>query len=297
MSLKRKLARAWRRLTGPLPRLDFDAVMASPAFAAAANRYFYLGADLALVRLRSGETLYVDPQDEHVSANIIVHGYWEAEVHAVVMSLLKPGARVIEVGANVGYYTVTMAARVGPDGFVTALEANPRMVGLVRRSLRFNGLGARARVVEGAASDHAGTLEFITSRTNSGGGYVSIWDHTPYEDAVRLEVQALRLDNLGEDRVDLIRIDAEGSEAFILRGAERLLRANPEVVICMEWSVIQIGSRTSVADFLDWMSGLGFRFWRIGPSGELAPVSVVEMAGLEPCDVVAARRPPQRAPG
>lgn len=295
MSLKKKLARAWRRLTGPLPQPDFGAVIASPAFAAAAHRYFYLGPDLALARLRSGEVLYVDPQDEHVSANIIVHGYWEAGVHAVVMSLLAPGARVIEVGANVGYYTVTMASRVGPDGFVTALEANPRMVGLVRRSLHFNGLSGRVRVVEGAAADHAGVLEFITSRTNSGGGYVSIWDHAPYEDAVRLEVQALRLDDLGEDRVDLIRLDAEGSEAFILRGAEALLHKNPDVVICMEWSVIQIGSRTSVPDFLDWMTGLGFHFWRIGPAAELTPVSVADMAGLEPCDVVAARRPPQRA--
>lgn len=289
---RKRLARLRRRLLGaPPPAPVIDAV----ALSLAADRYFPLGPDLALARIRSGEVLYVDPQDEHISHNIIVHGFWEADTHAVVMRLLRPGARVIEVGANLGYYTVTMANRVGPAGFVTALEANPRLVGLIQRSLRFNGLTERAAVVAKAALDQPGEITFVVSRSNSGGGYVSIWDHMPYDDGRKLTVETVRLDDLGETQVDMIRIDAEGSEAFILKGAEALLRRNPDIVVCMEWSRVQIASRTSVPDFIDWMVALGFRFWRIDVQAQLKPITPESLPGLDHCDIVAARRLPPGA--
>ena len=121
MTIRKTIARTVRKLTGRPAGERTLAQADLRALALAANRYFYLGADLALVRLNCGQMLYVDPLDEHISANIIVHGFWEASVHRVVMSLLKPGARVVEVGANLGYYTVTMASAVGPGGHITAL--------------------------------------------------------------------------------------------------------------------------------------------------------------------------------
>lgn len=309
MTVRKAIARSFRRLTGlkapPLRLLPPSAMTpASPAttalslsqeaaLARAANRYFYLGPELALVRLNCGHLLYVDPMDEHVSANIIVHGYWEAWVHRVVLGLLKPGARVIEVGANLGYYTVTMAGAVGASGSITALEANPRLVGMVTRSLNLNGFASRSKVVPKAALDQPGSVNFVVSRSNSGGGFVSLWDHVPYEDGQMLKIEAVRIDDLDSSHVDMIRIDAEGSEAFILRGAEATLKANPDIVICMEWSVVQIASRTSVPEFVAWLSGLGFRFWRIEFNSSLAPVMAKDLSSLGNCDLVVSRRTPK----
>jgi FkbM family methyltransferase len=267
------------------------------AIAVAPQKYFYLGPDLALTRLDAGPMLYVDPLDEHVSANIIVHGYWEAWVHNVVMALLLPGSRVIEVGANVGYYTTTMAQKVGVNGRVTALEANPRLVSLVRRSLLLNNFAGRAEVIGKAAMDTPGTIRFVTSRTNSGGGFVTIWQDAPYEDAVTSEIEAIRLDDLNCGHVDLIRIDAEGSEPFILRGAEKILRQHRDIVVCMEWSVIQMGSRTSVPEFVAWLSAMGFRFWRIGYDSSLAEVPADAMHEIDNCDVVMSRHWPKQLSG
>ena len=295
MTIRKQLARMTRRVrtaTPDRPRALSDADLR--AIAGAANRYFYLGAELALVRLNSGLLLYVDPLDEHVSANIIAHGDWEIWVRDVVLSLLKPGARVVEVGANVGYYTTTMAHAVGPAGHVTALEANPRMAALVQRSITLNGFASRTRVIPKAALDQPGAIDFVVSRRNSGGGYVSLWEDQPYEDGEKLRVEAVRLDDQNLGSVDMIRIDAEGSEPFILRGAEAILRANPDIVICMEWSVVQMSSRTSVADFVAWMGELGFGFWRIGYDAGLTPVPLDRLASLDACDLVAARRLPQR---
>lgn len=285
-SLRKRLARARRRLLGLPPPCNCKG---------RADRYFYLAPDLAMVRLNCGHMLYVDPLDEHVSANIIATGNWEIHIHRALLALIRPGFRIVEVGANVGYYTITMAGAAGPGGFVTALEGNPRLAGLVQRSVLLNGYSSRTRIISKAALDQPAHIDFVVSRRNSGGGFVTLWEGNPYEDGETLTVEAVRIDDQDVGRVDLIRIDAEGSEPFILRGAEATLRANPDIIICLEWSVVQMGSRTPVADFITWMGDMGFQFWRIGPNSSLSPTPLDSLASLDNCDLVAARRLPKDA--
>ena len=116
-------------------------------------RYFYLGPDLSLVRLRSGLGLYVDPQDRQISARVILRGHWEVWISMAVLSLLRPGDRVVEVGSNIGYYTLIMADRVGQQGQVVGLEANPRLATLANQSLGLNDFGGHAQVMNLAAMD------------------------------------------------------------------------------------------------------------------------------------------------
>lgn len=297
MSLRKRLAgltRPFRRAFGGGAAVQrLAAVKRRPVDG---DRYFYLGADLGLVRLNIGPLLHVDPQDEQICAGIIATGAWEPWVSAVVLSLLPRGGRVVEVGANVGYYTMTMAARVGPEGHITALEANPRLVGLIGRSTRLNGYADRVRLVPRAAMDAPGEVDFVAFRNNSGGGHVPVVANAWYDEILgtpeRFRVEAVRLDDLDCGPVDLVRIDAEGSEPFILKGASELLRANPDVVLCLEWSAAQIASRTSLTGFVDWLEGLGFRFWLIGPPKGLSPLSREALLNLTHADIVAARREP-----
>ena len=286
MTVRKTLARAFRRLTGTRPQ----PVATTGGTPIARDRYFYLGPDQALVKLDNGLFLYVDPQDDHMSARIIADGHWESWVHACVLGLLKSGDRVVEVGANLGYYAVAMAQKVGPGGFLTSFEANPRVAALTQKSLAFNGFAARSRVIPQAALNEPGEISFVVSRRNSGGGFVTYWEGQPYEDGVVLKVPAVRLDDTVSGPIDMIRIDAEGSEPFILRGAEAILKANRDLVLCLEWSVEQMGSRTSVSEFVDWLSDMGFGFWRMGFDSSLQPVAAGDMAGLDLCDVVMSRR-------
>lgn len=258
------------------------------------SRYFYLGPEMALTRLKSGFLMYVDPQDETVSANLIVHGEWEPQVSRIVRRLTAPGASVVEVGANLGYYTLLMARAVGENGRVLALEANPRLAGLARRSVHFNGYSGRVRLEAKAAADQAGELSFMTSRRHSGSGHTLVPESAICEDDMVTVVEAVPLDDIAPEKVDFIRLDAEGSEPLILKGATRLL-ADPDIVVCMEWGVIQMRSRTDVPQFVAWLAGQGFRFWKIELNATLTPVPSELMATLEHCDVVMARKPPVHA--
>ncbi|MGV3578110.1 FkbM family methyltransferase [Brevundimonas sp.] len=296
--ISKRLARLFRPLTrilrghGPIG-FHHAAVRRRPV---GGREYVYVEPGVAIARLNAGPALYVDPVDDQICADIILRGAWEYWVSAVVLALLKPGARVVEVGANVGYYTLIMANRVGRTGHVTALEANPRLVGLINRSIQVNAFGPRVRVVAKAALDGPGSADFVSFRRNSGSGHITAtpdgWFDPTMGEPEHYRVETVRLDDLDCGKVDLIRLDAEGSEPFILKGAAGLLQANPDIVVCMEWSVIQMGSRTSVPDFVRWLSSLGFRFWRIGPPTGLTPLTEADLLTLEHCDVVVSRRTP-----
>lgn len=289
MTLLKRLARArrafFRELSGSEdPRRNHNR-------APVETQYFYLTPELALTRQANGLLLYVDPQDETMSAHLIGYGYWEPNVYAVIAGLVSRNDVVIEVGANVGYYTVAMGVMVGAEGHIHSFEANSRLAGMVERSAYINGLGERVTVHDKAVMDAPGSIRFERSRKRSGWGHVAQGTGTVFDDSEIVEVEAATLDSLGLERVDFMRLDAEGSEALILRGAAGLIEANPDIIVCMEWDPAQMSGRSDVTGFTTWLGELGFRLWRIGADARLSEIAMGQAATLETCDVVISRRP------
>ena len=288
-TLRKRLARAWKVVLNDLPPPRI--IESLPPDPRDSLRYIYLGPDLGLTSLLSGNMMFVDPQDEQISVPIIRDGTWEQWLLQVVLSLVKPGDHVVEVGANIGFYTVAMARQIGPTGRLTTFEANARLAGLVRRSLNLNAVLDRCTIVNKAAWDSVGELEFVTSRRFSGGGYVKADFDDLHEDSVRTVVQTAPIDDVVDGRVDFMRLDAEGSEPFILHGAIDVLTRNPDIVICMEWCVEQLASRVDLSEFVAWLYGLGFSSWFVELDASLTPLSAEELVDCRTGDVVLSRRP------
>lgn len=266
----------------------------SPPASPPARDFFYLAEGLGLTRLTSGHFIYVDPLEESVCAHLIAHGQWEPWARDVVLGLIEPGEHVLEIGGHVGYYTLGMAHKVGPRGSVTTFEANPRLAALATRSVRFNGYSGWVDVRQQAVSNEAGRLRFTVSRQFGGGGHLYVRDGALGADSDVIEVDAVRIDDLPLPEIKLVRIDAEGSEPLILRGAEKLLQ-KPDIVLCIEWDIVQMRSRASPEEFAAWLAGMGFQFWMITTRGTLEPVSSADLLTLAPCDLVVSRRRPRAA--
>ncbi len=257
------------------------------------RRYFYLDPDTALTILWDGHAIFVDPRDEQIAPSLIVRGAWEPQVEAVVRRLVRRGDRVIEVGANHGYFALIMASRIGPAGSLTSFEANPRLARLVSRSLTLCGYSGRAEVRAVAAGDREGRVSFVTSRSHSGGGHLAAEGLVYEDERILVDAPMLPLDLAApEGRVDLLRMDAEGAEPLILAGAAGLLARSPGIVICMEWDRIQMSTRADVPGLLEWLGAQGLRFWQIMPNARLRPVTAAEMAELGHSDVVICRSHP-----
>ncbi|HEV7591171.1 MAG TPA: FkbM family methyltransferase [Longimicrobium sp.] len=154
----------------------------------------------------------------------------EMDVHEAILAPLGEGDVFVDVGANVGYYTVLAAGRVGATGQVLAFEATPGTARQLRTNLEANGL-ANVEVVEAAV--HDGSRERLTigvpagvygmaSVMNGGGANVASWEVA----ATTLAQACARF-----PRIRMVKMDIEGAELAALRGAEPILARVENLVV------------------------------------------------------------------
>jgi FkbM family methyltransferase len=157
-----------------------------------------------------------------------VHGYWlgsyEWDKRRLFEDVLREGAVVLDVGANVGFYSLLASQIVGPTGRVFAFEPLPRNARYLHAHLRLNKI-QNVTVLECAAWDASGTVQFQEAADASQGSV------TPEG---LLQVRALSLDDFAEEcqvkSLDVLKMDIEGGEVRALRGAQGLLRGSSPVV-------------------------------------------------------------------
>jgi FkbM family methyltransferase len=196
--------------------------------------------------------MYLRPNDNFISAEIAATHRYEAHVTRVIDALLRPGDAFIDVGANIGYFALLAAARVGPDGRVAAFEPNPANCGLIERSVAANDFGGWFALFPNAVADRAGTLRFSAGGIEGNGRVVNPAEADLEKTPLPL-VAAVPLDDLLDrfDRVDLIKIDVEGAEARVWQGMRRLVeRFRPVVVFEFSPVLLQVTSEVEPARFL-----------------------------------------------
>jgi FkbM family methyltransferase len=182
------------------------------------------------VRLPWGMRLRIRP-GEIIGRAIWQTGLYDLAVSETIARLLQPGDRAIDAGANLGYMTGIMAWRVGERGQVWSFEPHPELVGELRANVELWGqAGAAVRVMAKALGETEGeamlvqTAEFAHNRGTSSvvGGNVA-----EKAEERRFPVELTRLDSICSDeaRFELLKIDVEGGELLVLKGAAGLLRA------------------------------------------------------------------------
>ena len=247
-----------------------------------------------MVATRWGAKIIVDTADVIIAPWLLLDGLWEADVTAWLQATLRPGQVFVDVGANIGYFTVLAGMLVGPEGRVVGVEAHPHVAGILRRNVVMNGLQRHVDTYHRAAWSEPTTLEFhlrvhysASSSVSSAGeaGLASLHD---VEEVV--QVQAVPLDELLAEvpRVDVMKIDVEGAEVRVVQGLERTLRANPGITIMFEWSPDLLDKMgDSGPALVDLLSGHGFGFRQI--DGDLVDIDRHRLLDLPYGNIVARR--------
>jgi FkbM family methyltransferase len=153
----------------------------------------------------------------------------------IIGELLAPGDTFLDIGANHGSYSLLAARRVGAGGAVLAFEPQPLLAELIRRSFAANGF-SHGRVEQVALADRGGWTRLFVPRTNSGAASV----HealSPSRGASVIDVELVSLDDRLLERPPLpgrilVKLDVEGAELAVLRGARALLsRRRPPLIV------------------------------------------------------------------
>jgi FkbM family methyltransferase len=173
-------------------------------------------------------------------------------------NLLKPGSVVIDVGANIGYFTLIAAARVGSRGKVHSVECSSETLAILRENVRLNGL-ENVEVHPVAASNKHGELKLNTSAI--GLSWFSLhgnWPQIPGS-GLTATVPAVPLDDIVHTRVDVVKIDAEGADLDVLQGMQRILSENPHVALIVEWAPMMLkADGKDPLELLRWLQREGF---------------------------------------
>lgn len=235
--------------------------------------------------------------DDVISTAIEDWGNWEGSGTAIVLQLLRGETDFIDIGANLGWYTLVAAHALLGRGHVHSFEPEPANLARLKANVALNGL-QNVTINGYALSDRPGSATLHLNDVNLG-------DHSLFAMGCRPGSVTVRLGRLDDyhgrelKRPLVIKLDVQGSEIDVLEGARTLLETHPyEIVLFCEVAPATLGAAgRSVSELIAVLDGFGFAgavVDRVRP--RLMPMSwrrVAEFADRDPnddCDVVAYRK-------
>lgn len=225
---------------------------------------------------KEGFDLFLDPDDVHISRIIALTGTYEPVETEFLKKIVKTGMNVVDIGANIGFFTVLFSRLVGLHGKVIAFEPSPRSFHILEKNLQ--NCSSNVTILNKAISDYTGVEKFYLSQENFGDNRFSgsqILNTDDYRDSI--ETGVIRLDDYFQnDSVDLLKIDAQGAEMKILKGGRKTIDRNANLKILIEfWPIGLMAQGTSGKDFLHSLKNLGFEIYEL--DNEPKKISIDEL--------------------
>lgn len=239
----------------------------------------YAGDGVAVASTKYGWKMYVDMRDHSMGPCIALDGDWEpALAPEILRPYARPGSTVIDVGANVGWFTLMLVQLVGARGQVHAVEPCRRSVGLLRANVVLNDCASVVTVHECALSKPGCAPSALLLTPPSGGGHSALVDE---EGDGTTRVAQRTLDSIaGDDPVSVIKIDAEGSDWDILDGARETLRRSRNIRLLVEHHPALAEREREAAG---WLAKEGFVMGRVEwPSLDLRLLKGADLDALTP---------------
>jgi FkbM family methyltransferase len=215
-----------------------------------------------------GGRLYLDVADSPAMAKRALWLYERRKRHALVQTLRR-GMTFVDVGANIGDFSLVAARQVGHSGRVLAVEPHPDNCEQLRRSLSLNGY------------DHVEVHQVALSSTD-GSAQLHLGDRAAWHtllqgldrrEAGAIEVTTRTMDALiaqaGNPPVHVMKVDVEGAEMQVLRGAEETLAHNREIVLLLD---LHPGLGVDISEVDEFLTERGFTFFDMGSWKPLARI-------------------------
>jgi FkbM family methyltransferase len=192
-----------------------------------------------LTQTLHGLLYYIDPTDTIIAPQMLIYRQWEADLTRLINALLEDATTFVDVGANFGYFSCLAAKRLAdkPQASVIAVEPNPHLIKLLKRNAEINWSLAPIKVIEAAAGEAAGPVTlFIPAEHGANGGLTNV------DQALQVKVDMIRLDDIISPglTVDVMKVDVEGHELGVLKGAADIIQRSPDIKIIVEWSPNQM---------------------------------------------------------
>lgn len=215
-----------------------------------------------ITRDRSGLQLHIDTAS-FLEWYVFFYGDYEPHVRSLLIALLGHTSCVLDVGANVGVHTLALARAAGT---VIAVEPNPEVAERLLSNAALNGV-TNIELHRCLVSDRTGEARFfLPGATHRNRALASMYRTSDHGESIVAPMRTVD-DLLDGRRIDVIKIDAEGHDLFVIRGAERTLEiCHPHIVFEFDprlWSLAQ----ATMAQCQAFLGRFGYTFQAITPRG------------------------------
>jgi FkbM family methyltransferase len=222
-----------------------------------------------------GHRMFAHSLDRYLALWLWKLALHEATEARLLASLCKPGMCVVDVGANIGFYSLLFARWVGPTGNVCAFEPDPKNFATLQGNLSANRC-LNVRAVNSAVGATSAEGHLYLSDVHKG-------DHRVYQsDGGRKEIpiRIVALDDYfaSDQRIDLVKMDIQGAEGMALAGMQRVITSNPDLAMLFEfWPRGLRNAGSSPEGILTDLQEKGFTIEQIDErSGELVELENVD---------------------
>jgi FkbM family methyltransferase len=208
--------------------------------------------------MNGARLMWVDLGDRYVSRGCLVDNYEPIET-AFVRRHLRSDSIFLDVGANIGWFTIVASTIVGERGRIHAFEPLPDTAAHLKQTIEANELEALVTVHELAlsATDGEGFINWSKGTDNPGGSFATTQLMNGFE-SVRIAFRTL--DSLALGRVDFVKLDVEGSEMNVMRGGEKtILGSRPVMLAEVNPTSLRNISGVSPDELIDYVRGHGYR--------------------------------------
>ena len=197
-----------------------------------------------------------------LSMELSINGIWEKAGTNFVLNSIKKNDVVLDIGANIGYFTLLFAKQAGSNGKIYAFEPEPKNFQLLKKNLE-NNKYQNVTCENVAVSNKNDEIELFLSEKSI--GQHKIYPSTSVSNK-SIKIKSIKIDdyilkNIKDEQISFIKIDAEGSEYHIIEGMKSLLGSKIPLKIMLEFDPIQINdSGCNPEDLLNVLNNAGFNF-------------------------------------
>src|SRR3990170_708877 len=217
-----------------------------------------------------GSKMYMDSRDIGVVPFLLEWGFYEKYETALFKSVVKKGMVVVDIGANIGYYTLLASHLVGREGKVFAFEPDPSNYDLLLKNIEINAC-TNVVPVQKAISSKSGRIKLFLDKNNLGGHSLS---EANVDKSSFIAVEAILLDDFFKNidvKIDVVKMDVQGLEMHVLEGMTDTVNQNANLKIITEfWPIGLQNAGSSSIGFLQKLGDFGFVLYRIGQ--EITPI-------------------------
>ena len=210
-------------------------------------------------RLFNGNKIELHPR-QFVSQNIFLFGVFEPQEAKWFYRTVKTGMTIIDVGANIGQYTLLAADRVKDSGKVISFEPAQENFEILQRNVHLNKFDDRVKIIKSAVGSTIGTCEFVL--TSDGGSNFISQNSSNGSMSKRVIVPCLTLDSFiscqNFEKIDLIKIDAEGADFEVIKGARKMLEKYHPILFVEFAERVLKKFETTPREMLNFLQQLGY---------------------------------------